>query len=71
MADRSGPVAALSDVSVDYPGGPRLGPLNLAVAAHEIVALVGASGAGKSTTYRQAVEQVAETLAASMRSAAA
>ena len=44
--------AALSDVVVAYPGRPPLGPLTLGVAPGEIVALVGASGAGKSTTLR-------------------
>jgi len=46
------PAAALRDVSVVYPGRPALGPLNLTVSSGEIVALVGASGAGKSTTLR-------------------
>ena len=47
MADAQ--AAALRDVAVRYPGRPPLGPLDLTVAAGEIVALVGASGAGKST----------------------
>lgn len=50
MADAQ--AAALRDVAVRYPGRPPLGPLDLTVAAGEIVALVGASGAGKSTTLR-------------------
>jgi len=44
--------AALRDVVVRYPGRPPLGPLNLSVAHGEIVAVVGASGAGKSTVLR-------------------
>lgn len=37
---------------VRYPGRPALGPIDLRVAPGEIVALVGASGAGKSTALR-------------------
>lgn len=44
--------AALEDVVVTYPGRPPIGPVDLAVAPGEIVALVGASGAGKSTVLR-------------------
>lgn len=44
--------ASLDGVLVRYPGRAPLGPLHLAVAAGEIVALVGASGAGKSTVLR-------------------
>jgi len=44
--------ASLTDVTVAYPGRPTLGPLDLTVAHGEIVAVVGASGAGKSTTLR-------------------
>jgi NitT/TauT family transport system ATP-binding protein len=44
--------AALEDVVVAYAGRPPIGPIDLAVAPGEIVALVGASGAGKSTVLR-------------------
>jgi NitT/TauT family transport system ATP-binding protein len=42
----------LLDAVVRYPGRPALGPIDLRVAPGEIVALVGASGAGKSTALR-------------------
>jgi NitT/TauT family transport system ATP-binding protein len=48
----SPPIAGLSGVRIDYPGRSALGPLDLSVAPREIVALVGASGAGKSTALR-------------------
>lgn len=46
------PIAALRGVTVDLTGRAPLGPLDLTVAQGEILALVGASGAGKSTTLR-------------------
>ena len=44
--------ASLDGVVVHYPGRPPLGPVSLTVAQGEIVAVVGASGAGKSTVLR-------------------
>lgn len=53
MADERGAaVAGLSNVRMDYPGRASLGPLDLTVGPREIVAIVGASGAGKSTALR-------------------
>lgn len=53
MADDAGAAGAgLSNVRIDYPGRASLGPLSLSVASREIVAVVGASGAGKSTALR-------------------
>jgi len=47
-----GLAASLSGVTVAYPDRSPIGPIDLTVAAGEIVALVGASGAGKSTILR-------------------
>lgn len=44
--------AALAGVVVKHPGRPSIGPIDLQVGAGEILALVGASGAGKSTVLR-------------------
>ncbi|WAC59443.1 ABC transporter ATP-binding protein [Brevundimonas sp. SL130] len=46
------PIALLRGVTVDLVGRPPLGPIDLTVARGEILALVGASGAGKSTILR-------------------
>lgn len=45
-------IVQLDKVVVRYPGRPPLGPLDLAIGPSEILALVGASGAGKSTALR-------------------
>ena len=44
--------ASLDGVLVRYPGRAPLGPVDLGVAPGEIVAIIGASGAGKSTVLR-------------------
>ena len=57
-------LALLSGVIVRYPGRPPIGPIDLAVGATEIVALVGASGAGKSTALRLLAGLEAPTIGA-------
>jgi NitT/TauT family transport system ATP-binding protein len=48
----TGLIASLSGIEVDYARGRVLGPVDLALAPGEIVALVGPSGCGKSTALR-------------------
>lgn len=52
MAETGRAAAALREVVVRYPGRSPIGPVDLTVAPGEILALVGASGAGKSTILR-------------------
>ena len=55
MADtQAAPIAELRQAVVRYEGAraPAVGPLDLLIRPGEILALVGASGAGKSTTLR-------------------
>lgn len=50
--DASGPLLELRNVTVNYGGIQALRAINLTVNAGEIVTLIGANGAGKSTTLR-------------------
>lgn len=52
MAESGRDAVALRDVVALYAGRAPLGPIRLAVGPGEIVAVVGASGAGKSTILR-------------------
>lgn len=52
LTDKLGAVATLSGVTIAYPGRRPIGPIDLTIENGEIVALVGASGAGKSTILR-------------------
>jgi len=50
-----------SAVSVGYPGGATVGPIDLAVGDGEWLGLIGPNGAGKSTLLEAAVGVVAHT----------
>jgi len=52
VAETARDAVALRDAMVLYPGRAPIGPLDLAITPGEIVAIVGASGAGKSTILR-------------------
>jgi NitT/TauT family transport system ATP-binding protein len=52
VAEAADAAASLDGVVVRYPGRAPLGPIDLTVGTGEIVAIVGASGAGKSTVLR-------------------
>jgi ABC-2 type transport system ATP-binding protein len=45
----SAALAECRDLSIDYGGGTRIGPINLQVSAGTVVALVGVNGAGKTS----------------------
>lgn len=66
-----GALVELDAAEVDYPGrGAALGPFSLRLHAGEIVALVGASGCGKSTALRLLAGLEAPTRGAVRRSIA-
>ncbi len=52
MTETTEPLLAVKQLSVRYGGIQALSSINLAVLPGEVVALIGANGAGKSTTLR-------------------
>jgi len=52
MTAEAAPLLAITDLSVSYGGIQALQDVSLSVRAGEVVTLIGANGAGKSTTLR-------------------